>query len=288
MNRKTFLKVTAGAALGGTAYLAACRDEPGGLDAPPGQRTLPPASIGLQLYTVRHALVRDMNGTLEAVADAGYTEVEFAGYYDHPPEEVRDLLLAHGLDPVSAHVPIEAFREDLSGVLAAATTVGHRYLILPWLAEEDRGSLEGYRALVQEMNQLGLACQEAGIRFGYHNHEFEFETVDGGRPFDVLLNETDPALVTFELDLFWTTHGGGDVLSYFETHPGRFALCHVKGREAGTGRMVDVGDGDIPWEAIFAQSRAAGFEHFLVEHDLPDDAMRTIRRSRSYLEGLTF
>ncbi len=185
-------------------------------------------------------------------------------------------------------MPIEAFREDLSGVLAAATTVGHRYLILPWLAEEDRGSLEGYRALVQEMNQLGLACQEAGIRFGYHNHEFEFETVDGGRPFDVLLNETDPALVTFELDLFWTTHGGGDVLSYFETHPGRFALCHVKGREAGTGRMVDVGDGDIPWEAIFAQSRAAGFEHFLVEHDLPDDAMRTIRRSRSYLEGLTF
>lgn len=286
MDRKTFLKFTAGAALGGSAYLAACREK-GGLDAPPGERTLPREAIGLQLYTVRHALVRDMNGTLGAVADAGYTEVEFAGYYERPPDEVRDLVRAHRLDPVSAHVPIEAFRADLDGVLAAAATIGHRYLVVPWLAEDER-SVEGYRALAAEMNQLGLACKDAGFRLGYHNHEFEFETIDGTVPFDVLLNETDPELVTFELDLFWITDGGGSVLRYFRNHPGRFALCHVKDRQAATGRMLDVGDGNIPWGDIFAESRTAGFEHFIVEHDLPDDAMASIRRSRAYLEGLTF
>ncbi len=113
---------------------------------------------------------------------------------------------------------------------------------------------------------MGESCREAGLRFGYHNHDFEFETIDGQIPFDVLLDETDPGLVDFELDLFWITKGGEDPLRYFERYPGRFTLCHVKDMAAG-GEMVDVGAGGIDFAAIFARAEQAGLKHFFVEHD---------------------
>lgn len=241
--------------------------------------------VGLQLYTVRSLMAEDVPGTLETVAGIGYREVEFAGYFDRTPAQLRTLLDDLGLAAPSTHVGLESFRDQLPELLDAAATLGHRYLVLPSLPPRERQSLDDYRRLADEMNRFGTACRAAGVRFGYHNHDFEFERIDGEVPFDVLLAHTDPELVAFELDLFWTIHAGSDPLAYFEAHPGRFHLCHVKDRTAD-GEMVDVGAGVIDFSGIFARSEQAGLIHYFVEHDSPADPVASIRASYTHLSGL--
>lgn len=283
MDRRSFVKVAAGAALGGALGLhrgAAARASEAA-----GRRSLD--KIGVQLYTVRSLMEKDFAGTLKAVADAGYQEVEFAGYFDHPPEEVKALLERVGLEAPASHVSLEALSGDLAGTIEAARTVGHRYLVCPWLAPEDRLSIERYKELAAVWNRVGQACRDAGLRFGYHNHDFEFEAIGGRMPFDVFLEETDPELVDFEIDLFWIAKGGQDPLRYFERYPGRFALCHVKDM-AADGEMVEVGRGEIDFAAIFAHAEQAGLKHFFVEHDEPADPLASIATSYRHLEALRF
>ena len=240
--------------------------------------------IGLQLYTVRTLMAEDVERTLETVAEIGYREVEFAGYFDRSPAELRAVLDRLGLAAPAAHLDLATLRDRLPEVLDAAGTLGHRYVVLPSLAPQDRDSLDDYRRLTDEMNRLGEACRVADVQFAYHNHAFEFERLDGQIPFDLLLARTDPELVAIELDLFWIIHGGGDPLAYFEAHPGRFRLCHVKDRTAD-GSMVDVGAGEIDFASIFARSEQAGLTHYFVEHDEPGDPEASIRASYLYLSG---
>jgi sugar phosphate isomerase/epimerase len=242
--------------------------------------------IGLQLYTVRSLMAEDVERTLQMVAGVGYREVEFAGYFDRPPAGLRATLDGLGLAAPATHVDLATLRDRLPEVLAASATLGHRYVVLPWLAAEDRDSLDDYRRLADEMNRLGEACRAADVQFAYHNHEFEFEHLDDETPFDVLLARTDPELVAIELDLFWIIHAGRDPLAYFEAHPGRFSLCHVKDR-AADGTMVDVGAGEIDFPGIFAGSEQAGLAHYFVEHDQPADPEASIRASYLHLSGLS-
>ena len=286
MDRRSFVKVAAGAAVGGMVGFA-CREPVG------SQEVTEPAAalrsldrIGVQLYSVRYLMEQDFAGTLQAVADAGYDEVEFAGYFDHRPAEVRALLEEVGLAAPASHVSIDALRTDLAGAIATAAAVGHRYLVCPWIAEEER-TLAGYQGIAALFNEVGGACRDAGMRFGYHNHAFEFETVAGRVPMELLIEETDPELVDIELDLFWIGKGGEDPLQYFERYPGRFSLCHVKDMTAD-GEMVDVGSGQIDFAAIFAQSEQAGLKHYFVEHDEPAEPFESIRVSYEYLRGLRF
>jgi sugar phosphate isomerase/epimerase len=279
LDRRSFVKLAAGAAAGaawglgqGARVSAASR----GLDR-----------IGVQLYSVRGLMQEDFAGTLEAVAAAGYDEVEFAGYFGREPAEVRALLERVGLAAPASHVPLAALRDDLEGTLETAKTAGHRHLVCPWLAPEERDSIARYRAHAAFFNEVGAACREAGLGFAWHNHDFELEPIDGTVPLDVLLEETDPQLVSFEIDLYWTVHGGGDPLDYFDRDPGRFSLCHVKDRTAD-GEMVDVGAGAIDFAAIFARSQQAGLEYFFVEHDEPADPLASIAASHDYLRTLTF
>ena len=243
--------------------------------------------IGVQLYTVRSLMESDFEGTLRQVAAIGYDEVEFAGYFGRGPAEVKALLAEVGLRAPACHVSLDTLRGDLAATLDAARTVGHDYVVCPWLAPEERGSAAGYRALAGLFNEVGAACREAGLRFAYHNHEFEFENVDGQVPMDLLIEGTDSSLVHFEIDLFWITKGGRDPLAYFARYPGRFPLCHVKDMADG-GTMVDVGAGRIDFSAIFARSEEAGLRHYFVEHDQPADPIASIAASHAYLEGLTF
>lgn len=282
MNRKRFLKGAAGSALASSIPVS-CR-EPDETDEDGGQPTL--SAIGLQLYTVRQLMAQDMAQALRRVAEAGYDEVEFTGYHGESPERVRALVEAHGLVPVSAHVPLELFRSDFDGLLAAAATVGHRYLVVPSLPPEERASADAYRRLAGELNRLGERCLDAGLTMGYHNHDFELRGVDGVRGLDVLLDETDPGPVTFEMDVYWTRYGGGDPAAYLREWPSRFRLCHVKDMDANR-RMVDVGDGVIDWTETLRRARDAGMMHFFVEHDTPADPLATARRSYRYLSGLT-
>jgi sugar phosphate isomerase/epimerase len=251
--------------------------------------------IGLQLYTVRDLLKQDFEGTLARVAAIGYREVEFAGYFDHAPEQVRAALDRNGLTAPGAHVPFESIENAWGATLHTATLVGHRFVVCAWIPEERRRTVDAWRTIGDRLNQAAAACRDAGLQFAYHNHSYEFVPLEGRLPYDILLEHTDPALVRLELDLFWITYGGGDPLAYFSRYPGRFPLVHVKDMApkpapdvAPERVMVDVGRGSIDWKRIFTRSREAGIEHYFVEHDQPADPLASIRASYDYLRGLEF
>lgn len=241
--------------------------------------------IGLQLYTVRELMQEDLEGTLEAVAAAGYREVELAGTFGRGPAEIRRMTESLGLDPVAAHVSLEALRRDAAAVADEALEGGQRFVVLASLPRGERSGLEAYRRLAEEMNGFGRACREAGLRFAYHNHDYELEVVAGVRPYDLLLDGTEPELVDFEIDVYWATRGGLDPLTAFARWPGRFRLCHLKDMTAD-GDMADVGAGVIDFAAILGRAEQAGMRHFFVEHDRPGDPLASIRASHRYLSSL--
>jgi len=240
--------------------------------------------VGVQLYTLRSLLKDDFEGTLARVAAIGYQEVEFAGYYDRSAAEIRRVLDANGLAAPAAHIPIEALRENWPATLDDAETAGHRYLVVAWLAESDRGSVADLERVAEQFSRAALEARQRGITFAYHNHDFEFAPVEGRLPYDVLLEACDPA-VQFEMDFYWITKGGQDPLQYFRRWPGRFPLVHVKDM-AADGKMVDVGQGAIDWARIFAARNQAGIKHYFVEHDEPQDPLESVRVSYQFLKGL--
>jgi sugar phosphate isomerase/epimerase len=278
-DRRTFVKTTAGIAIGAAGFAPALATaRPRQLDR-----------IGVQLYTVRRAMAEDFDATLARIAAIGYNEVEFAGYFDREPAAVREALDAVGLAAPAAHVGYDTLLDGWDQVLETATSVGHAYVICPSLPRSVRETLDGYREAAEVFNRAAEQAQAAGLQFGFHNHAVEFEPLDGQVPYDVLLAETDPQFVTYELDLFWATRAGADPLEYFAEHPGRFSLVHVKDMDGTPERgMADVGAGVMDFAAMFAQRDRAGIRHFFVEHDNPTDAFASIRASYEYLAHLTF
>ena len=244
--------------------------------------------VGLQLYTVRDLMKADMPGTIARVAAIGYKEVEFAGYFGRTPREVHELLEKYHLSSPSTHVPYDSF-QSWQKVLDDSKVIGHQWVTLPWIPEEKRRTVADWKAIAAQFNQVGAQARKSGLRFAYHNHDFELNAIDGTRPLDILLGETDPKFVDFEMDIYWVIFGGGDPLDYFTRYPHRFALAHVKD-SAGPpdNKMVDVGQGKIDFRTILAQSEKAGFKHYFVEHDQPADPIATIRNSYNYLHALRF
>ena len=243
--------------------------------------------IGMQLYTVRDALKADFDGTLQKVAAIGYKEVEFAGYMGRTPEEVKASLQRAGLSAPAEHVDLEVLEKDWTATVEAAHTVGHEYLVVAWIDAARRGSVDDYKRIADIFNRIGRQANAVGLRFGYHNHAYEMAPLEGQVPYDVLLQHTDPDLVCFEMDLYWTVDGDKDPLAYFAKYPGRFPLVHVKDRTA-SGQMVDVGAGTIDWTAIFAHRKQAGIKHEFVEHDDPADPFGSLAASYAYLRALRF
>jgi sugar phosphate isomerase/epimerase len=258
--------------------------------------------IGLQLYTVRDAMQRDFEGTLARVAAIGYTEVEFAGYFDRSPKDIRTLLERNGLISPSTHIDYEVLGERWPKEIETSKIIGQSYIICPWIPEEVRNQPDGWKRAAEAFNRAGEVSKKAGIQFGYHNHWFEFYPVNGKRPYDFLLEECDPNLVKMEMDLCWIEVGGGDPLDYFRRYPGRFPLVHVKdvkripkrkesgGQDFGDSLpgMTEVGSGIIDWKAIFAQSDEAGIKYYFVEHDNPKAPFDSVRTSFNYLKQLQF
>lgn len=243
--------------------------------------------IGLQLYTVRHALEKDFEGTIARVAATGYKEVELAGYFGRAPRDLRALLDHHGLSAPSAHVSLAP--DQWRAALEAAPIVGHRYLVIAWIPPEERRTLDDYKRAAERLTRAAADAHAAGLRFAYHNHDFEFQPLEGQLPYDVLLAGTDPTLVQLEMDLYWTVKGGQDPLAYFARWPGRFPMVHVKdGGPPPERRIVDVGSGTIDFRRIFAHADQAGIRHYFVEHDEPSDPFASIRASYGYLKRLEF
>jgi len=257
--------------------------------------------LGLQLYTVRTEMAKDFEGTLAKVAAAGYREVEFAGYFDQNPKQVRAILDRHKLTAPSAHIDYATVETKLEPAIETARIVGHRFLVNPFLDEEMRKQPDIWKRVAATFNKAGETCRKAGIQFAYHNHHFEFVPVDGVMPFDLLLKECDPNLVKMELDLCWITVARQDPLTYFQRYPGRFPLVHIKGlKKVPEGQppvpfdqaipnITDVGAHDvIDWKRILARSSQAGIRHYFVEHDQPASPFDSIRTSAAYLRELRF
>ena len=243
--------------------------------------------IGLQLYTVRHQMEKDLEGTIARVAATGYREVEFAGYFGKSPRDVRALLDHHALSSPSSHVSLAP--DQWRAALDAAPVVGHRYLVIAWIPAEERHTLDDYKRWAERLNRAATEAKAAGLQLAYHNHDFEFVPLDGKLPYDVLLAETDPKLVQLEMDLYWIVKGGQDPLAYFARWPGRFPMVHVKDSAGPPDhKMAAVGGGKIDFRKIFAQSDQAGIRHYFVEHDNPDDPFASIRASYDYLQRLEF
>ena len=258
---------------------------------PPACRTSHAArlgKIGIQLYTVRDQMKTDVEGTLARIAQIGYKEVEFAGYFGHPPEHIRGYLDHNGLSAPSTHVSYEN-DDQWKAALDTAKKIGHEYIVMPWIPEERRKTLDDWKKFAQTFSHAAQMAHDAGIQFAYHNHDFEFPKIDGQVPYDLLLQSTDPQLVKLEIDLYWITKAGQDPLDYFARWPGRVPLVHVKD-SAGPPehKMADVGQGKIDWKRIFAKREQAGIKHFFVEHDNPPQGFQDVAVSYNYLKGLEF
>ncbi|MFQ3217907.1 MAG: sugar phosphate isomerase/epimerase [Paraglaciecola sp.] len=273
-SRRRFVQLTA-AALGIAAL-------PGSLAFAAGTA----GNVGLQLYTLRDMMAVSVPATLKLVAAVGYKELEFAGYYGHKPSEIKALLNGEGLSTPSAHIALTEFDQGVNKVIDHALEVGHQYIVIPYLTEEQRGTgIDIYKKLAQRCNVIGEACNKAGLKLAYHNHDFEFEMRDGQLPYDVLLNETDKNLLAMEMDLYWMVKAKQDPLAYFKQHPGRFKLWHVKDMDEA-GNFADVGTGTINFKPIFAQSALSGVEHRFVERDKTDDKLKTIQQGYKGLSAL--
>ena len=247
-------------------------------------------TIGMQLYTVRRELEKDFEGTLARVAALGYREVEFAGYFNHTPKEVKSLLVRHGLVSPAAHFQFADGRGDLQTMIDAAHVIGQKYLLLAWTPPEQRRTLDDYKRIADYCNRAGEQLQKAGLQFAYHNHDFEFAPIEGKVPYDLLLEQTDPRLVKLELDLYWITKAGAKPLGYFEKYPGRFHLLHVKDMDATPRRyFTEVGRGVVDFKTAFANAKLAGVRHYFVEQDeTPGSPFDSLKVSIDYLKQLEF
>ena len=289
MNRRTFLETA------GTVAAATLLTSRMGWAA--GDHKI--EKVGVQLYTVRDQMKADFDGTIAKVAQIGYKEVEFAGYFDHTGQQVRAACEKNGLSPISTHVQYDELDDKFPSVVETSKTIGLKYIVCPWIPEELRKSPDIWKKAAGKFNRCGELSKKGGMQFAYHNHWFEFLPVDGKLPYDQLLKECDANLVKMEMDLCWITAAGGDPLKYFNMYPGRFPLVHVKDLkklpEVSTGGgqdfgdhadLTSVGDGIIDWKKIFAQSDKAGIKHYIVEHDRPKDPFESITKSYQYLSTL--
>jgi len=246
--------------------------------------------IGIELFTVRHEFARDPDATLARVAEIGFSEVEFSGYPPGAPQAIRAMLQRHGLRAPASHVPLQSLQADWERTLDFAALAGQRYVVVANVPAEQRRSSDDWKRLAAAFNRAAATARKHGMRFCYHNHDFEFPQLNGVVPYDLLLAETDPRLVGLELDLYWLSKAGRDPLEYFAKWPGRFPLVHVKDMDATPRKFfADVGKGRIDFRRIFRRSRQAGIQHYFYEQDeTPGDPFASAKASYDYLRTLTF
>lgn len=280
--RRTFL-----ATLGGAAAALACgRTSAGPFSAlPQGGRKI--SRVGIQLYTLRRVAQTDLAGTLGQLATIGYKEIEFAGYYNRPATEVRDILKANGLTAPSVHVGVNVIEQTPAKLFDESRIVGHEWITVPSLPGGPKATVDDWKRIAEQFNKAAAASKAAGFRFAFHNHNAEFRKIGDQVPLEILIKETDPALVSYEMDIYWTVVGGADPLDLLARYPGRFKMLHLKD-SAGLpdNKMVEVGAGTIDFKTIIA--RAQGIEHYFVEHDNPTDPIVSATTSYKNLSVLTF
>lgn len=283
-SRRTFLK-QAGMAAAGAVIL------------PSFAFSAPAKTVGLQLYSLRNQLPGDVRGVIAKVAKAGYKEVEPFGYslkhkfWGLDPKEFKNLLIENGLKAPSAHYGMDQFliqgkQDDLKSYIEAANIIGSEYIVVPYLDEKDRKNLDDYKKIAAKLNEASAICKANGLKLAYHNHNFEFIKYGETTGYDILLNETDPKAVQFELDLYWVVRSGADAQALFTAHPGRFPMWHVKDRDKSNHNInTEVGSGDIDFKAIYKHAKLAGLKHLIVEQEnFSIDPYVSIKQSADFIK----
>jgi len=288
-SRRDFLKLSAASAVG--AFIITQNSCKSGRKPAAATAEVDPKSfnIGLQLYTVRDAMSADVSGSLQKVSDAGYKYVELAGYadgkfYNMDPGDFKKLVNDLGMEILSSHTQVEAQGITLDNAKKMAedhALLGVKYCVQPWVVPEARKTIASYQKMVADWNKVGEIMKDHGIMFGYHNHNFEFDNVEGKIPyFDIFMTELDKNLVTMELDIFWTTKAGQNPIEVIKRYPGWFELFHLKDmytNEApffttdGVRDFAPVGEGVIDFKEILEVKDIAGMKYMIVEQDLSRD-----------------
>lgn len=318
MKRRTFLRSSAAAAAGVSLLNTACISRSAAISR----------DIGIQLYTLARPLSEDFSGTIAKLARLGYKNLEFAGpyyfssdeeiknnplvsvmglsgygYHGHTPGEIRKMLDDLGLVSTSAHISDSSLKHSIDEAIEAANIIGQKYIISPAFMGQ---TPEEYKAAAELYNSFGEKCKAGGVQYGYHTHNGEFAVYDGISLFDILVKETDPELVCFELDLFWAAVARVDVVKLVKDNPGRVKLLHIKDINAyldepyrtfdpanGMDMLMKmmqkqtiIGEGVIDFKSIISQVDYSGIEHLVIESDFPPEPMNYAEQSINKLNQI--
>jgi sugar phosphate isomerase/epimerase len=224
--------------------------------------------VGIQLWTLKDLIKNDLNTTLEALSKMGYASIETYGFdgnfFEIPPAEFHSFCSGLGLEVHSTHTNITD--KNAAFLAEKAAAAGLEYLIMPSMMGRPENSIDDFKRTAEEMNRMGETCRQFNLRFGYHNHEFEFRKMEGQLPYDILLAETEPSLVDFQLDIYWIVKAGCDPVLYFQNHPKRFSTWHVKDL-GNDGESCIVGNGIIDFKALMQEVENAGLHRIFVEQE---------------------
>ena len=253
--------------------------------------------VGMELWTYRRELNKDLPGTLATIHRLGFTDVETASFYGRTPADFRAILDEAGLTCSSIIAGYERLKEDLDGVARDAKALGASYVLTSGIPHKGELTAGDVQRAVADFNEWGKRLKERGLQFGYHPHGFEFVHTPRSTLFDVIAAETNPEYVTFEMDAFWFVHGGADPVAYLQRYPNRFQLIHLKDMAKGAKRdlsgqapdetSVALGLGQLDWASILGAARVAGIKHYFIEDESPD-AARQVPASRAFLRALRY
>jgi sugar phosphate isomerase/epimerase len=254
--------------------------------------------VGLQLYSLREQFAKDVTATLDQVRGFGIEYVELAGTYKIPPEKFKALLDARGLKPISGHFPYERYRDQVEEVASEAKALGLQYVGCAWIPHKFPFDEKTAREAIAVFNRAGEALAKHGLKFFYHIHGFEFQPHGNGTLFDLIMAETKPQFVRYQMDVFWVVHSGQDPVKLLEKYGSRFELMHVKDMRKGTptGLLtgssdvkndVTLGTGVMNWPAILKAANKAGVKWYFIEDESPA-SVQQIPRSMRYLEQVKF
>lgn len=254
--------------------------------------------LGLQLYSLRADFAKEVPGTMEKVKAFGFKNVELAGTYGLDPEQFTKLLKANGLKAVAGHFPYEQYRDDLDKVVKEAKALGLQYAGCAWIPHQGAFDEKACRDAIAVFNQAGAALAKQGIKFFYHQHGYEFNPHGQGTLMDLMMTETNPKHVAFEMDIFWVQFPGQDPAQWLEKYPKRWELLHLKDMKKGlqTGDQsghtdvsndVALGTGQLDMPAILKAAKKAGVKWYFIEDESPS-VHQQIPVSLQYLEDVRF
>ena len=244
--------------------------------------------FGIQLWTLRDVIDANPKQTIIEIAKMGFTQIEsFEGkqgvFWGMTPKDFGSFLQDQNLKFVSAHCD---WTKDLARKAAEVVSIGGKYLVCPWLGPQK--TIDDYKKAADQFNTAGEICKKEGLKFAYHNHDYSFKETEGQIPQDIFMNNTDPNLVDFEMDMYWVVTAGVDPISYLEKHKNRFKLCHIKDRTKDSKEQFDscsLGEGSIDYANVLKKAKTLGMEYFIYEQEKysADGVMADAKTSANYL-----